>query len=122
MTIGELFRLILPVFALIAVGSVLRRFHWIEGPAETSLLRLVVDVSMPCLVFDSIVGNEALRDPGNVLLPPLAGFLTTAIGLGVAYLSLRFIGLKADASGRTFALSAGVCNYRYVPIPIVGAL
>jgi malate permease and related proteins len=122
MSIGELFRLILPVFALIAVGSVLRRFHWIEGPAETSLLRLVVDVSMPCLVFDSIVGNDALRDPGNVLLPPLAGFLTTAIGLGMAYLSLRFIGLKADASGRTFALSAGVCNYRYVPIPIVGAL
>jgi malate permease and related proteins len=122
MSIGELFRLILPVFALIAVGSVLRRFHWIEGPAETSLLRLVVDVSMPCLVFDSIVGNAALRDPGNVLLPPLAGFLSTAIGLGVAYLSLRLIGLKADASGRTFALSAGVCNYRYVPIPIVGAL
>jgi malate permease and related proteins len=122
MSIGELFRLILPVFALIAVGSVLRRFHWIEGPAETSLLRLVVDVTMPCLVFDSIVGNEALREPGNIFLPPLAGFLTTAIGLGVAYLSLRFVGLKADASGRTFALSTGVCNYRYVPIPIVGAL
>jgi len=122
MTIGELFRLILPVFALIAVGSVLRRFHWIEGPAEASLLRLVVDVSMPCLVFDSIVGNVALRDPGNVFLPPFAGFLTTAIGLGVAFLSLRFIGLKADASGRTFALATGVCNYRYVPIPIVGAL
>jgi malate permease and related proteins len=122
MTIGELFRLILPVFALIAVGSVLRRFHWIEGPAETSLLRLVVDVSMPCLVFDSIVGNPALRDPGNVLLPPLAGFLTTAMGLGVAYLSVRPVGLTAATDGRTFALATGVCNYRYVPIPIVGAL
>jgi malate permease and related proteins len=122
MTIGELFRLILPVFALIAVGSILRRFHWIEGPAETSLLRLVVDVCMPCLVFDSIVGNVSLRDPGNVFLPPLAGFLTTAIGLAVAYFSLRVVGLKADAGGRTFALTTGVCNYRYVPIPIVGAL
>src|SRR5580658_7637744 len=122
MTIGELFRLILPVFALIAVGSVLRRYHWIEGPAETSLLRLVVDVTMPCLVFDSIVGNAALRDPGNLLLPPLAGFLTTAMGLGVAYLAARLIGLTPATGGPTFALTTGVCNYRYVPIPIVGAL
>jgi predicted permease len=122
MTIGELFILILPVFALIAVGSVLRRCHWIEGPAEASLLRLVVDVSMPCFVFDAIVGNATLREPGNLLLPPLAGFLTTVMGLGVAYVFARCIGLTVETGRRSFALAAGVCNYRYVPIPIVGAL
>ena len=89
MTIGELFRLILPVFALIAVGVALRRFHWVEGTAETSMLRLVVYVCMPCLVFDTIIGNASLRDPGNLLLPPLAGFVTTAAGFGVAYLAGR---------------------------------
>jgi len=122
MTIGELFSLILPVFALIAVGAVLRRYHWIEGAAEASLVRLVVNVLIPCLVFDTVVGNPALRDPGNLLLPPLAGFVTTVIGLGVASLVARGIGLKVGSGLRTFAFAAGVCNYRFIPFPIAGAL
>jgi predicted permease len=122
MTIGELFRLILPVFALIAVGVALRRFHWVEGAAETSLLRLVVYVCMPCLVFDTIVGNASLREPGNLLLPPLAGFAATVAGFGVAYLAARAIGLGKGTGLRTFAVSAGICNYSYLPLPIVGGI
>jgi predicted permease len=122
MTIGSLFSLILPVFAMIAVGACLRRFHFIEGDAERSLVRLVVSLCMPCLVFDTIVGNPALRDPGNVLLPPLAGFATAAIGLGVALVAARWLGFGEETGPRTFALSAGVCNYRYLPLPIVLAL
>jgi malate permease and related proteins len=122
MTIGELFRLILPVFALIAVGVALRRFHWVEGTAETSLLRLVVYVCMPCLVFDTIVGNASLRDPGNLLLPPFAGFVTTAAGFGVAYMAARSIGLAKGTGLRTFAVSAGIGNYSYLPLPIVGGI
>jgi len=122
MTIGELFRLILPVFALIAVGVALRRFHWIEGAAETSMIRLVVYVCMPCLVFDTIVGNASLRDPGNLLLPPFAGFVTTVAGFGVAYVAARSIGLAKGTGLRTFAVSAGICNYSYLPLPIVGSI
>jgi predicted permease len=122
MTIGELFRLILPVFALIAVGVALRRFHWVEGSAETSLLRLVVYVCMPCLVFDTVVGNASLRDPGNLLLPPFAGFVTTAAGFGVAYLAARAIGLGRGTGLRTFAVSAGIGNYSYLPLPIIGGI
>jgi predicted permease len=122
MTIGELFRLILPVFALIAVGVALRRFHWVEGSAETSLLRLVVYVCMPCLVFDTVVGNASLRDPGNLLLPPFAGFVTTAAGFAVAYLGARAIGLAKGTGLRTFAVSAGIGNYSYLPLPIVGGI
>jgi predicted permease len=122
MTIGELFRLILPVFALIAVGVALRRFHWVEGAAETSLVRLVVYVCMPCLVFETVVGNGSLREPGNLLLPPLAGFISTVAGFGVAYLAARAIGLGRGTGLRTFAVSAGICNYSYLPLPIVGGI
>jgi len=122
MTIGELFRLILPVFALIAVGVALRRFHWVEGTAEMSLLKIVVYVCMPCLVFETVVGNASLREPGNLLLPPLAGFVTTAAGFGVAYLAGRAIGLGNGTGLRTFTVSAGICNYSYLPLPIVGGI
>jgi predicted permease len=120
MTIWALFELILPVFALIAVGVALRRFHAIEGTAETSMIRLVVYVCMPCLVFDTILGNASLRAPGNLLIPPLAGFVTTAVGFGVAFLFGRMVGLGKGTGLRTFALSAGICNYSYLPFPIVG--
>ena len=122
MTIGALFLLILPVFALIAVGVALRRSHWIEGAAETSMIRLAVQVCMPCLIFDTIVGNTSLREPANLLLPPLAGFATTVTGIGVAYLIARVIGLSKGTGLRTFALSAGLCNYSYLPLPIVGGI
>lgn len=122
MTIGELFRLILPVFALIAVGVALRRFHWIEGAAETSMIRFAMYVCMPCLAFDAIIGNPTLREPGNLLLPPVAGFVSTAAGFGVSYLVARWIGLEKGTGLRTFAVSAGVCNYSYLPLPIVGGI
>jgi malate permease and related proteins len=122
MTIAALFRLILPVFALIAVGAAIRRCKWIDAPAEASLIRLVVYVCMPCLVFDTIVGNSALREPGNLFLPPLVGFVTTAVGIGVGYFAARRIGLEVGTGLRTFALTVGICNYSYLPLPIVGAL
>ncbi len=122
MTIGALFILILPVFALIAVGVALRRRHWIEGAAETSMIRLVVQVCMPCLVFDTIIGNSSLREPANLILPPVAGFVTTAGGFGVSYLVGRWIGLAKGTGLRTFALAAGICNYSYLPLPIVGGI
>lgn len=122
MTVWALFKLILPVFALIGVGTALRRFHWIEGVAESSMIRFVVYVCMPCLVFDTIVGNAALGNPGNLLIPPLAGFITTSAGIGVAYFIGRLLGLGVGTGLRTFALSAGVCNYSYLPLPIVGGI
>lgn len=122
MTIAGLFILILPVFALIAVGAAIRRCGWIESAGEASLVRLVVYVCMPCLVFDTIVGNAALRVPGNLFLPPLAGFVTTIVGFAVGYLTARRIGLGVGTGLRTFALTVGICNYSYLPLPIVGAL
>jgi predicted permease len=122
MTIRELFILILPVFAVIAVGVALRRLRWIEEVSEPSLIRLVVNVCMPCLVFDTIVGNPALRTPGNLLVPPMAGFLTTVAGFAVAYFAAKRIGLGDAREVRTFALTAGVCNYSYLPFPILGGL
>jgi malate permease and related proteins len=118
----QLLLLILPVFALIAIGVVVRRVHWIEGAAETSLIRLVVNLCYPCLIFESVAGNTALREPGNVLLPPLLGFLTTALGIGLCFYAGRALGLTAGHGLRTFALAAGICNYGYLPLPIMAAI
>lgn len=121
-TYTELLLLVLPVFALIGVGVVVRRQHWIEGEAETSLIRLVVNVCYPCLIFESVANNAALRSPGNLLLPPLMGFLITFLGIRAGLLVARVIGLHVGSGLRTFALAVGIANYGYLPIPIMEAI
>jgi len=107
---------------MIAIGVVLRRVHWVEGAAEASLIRLVINLCMPCLIFESVAGNPALREPGNLLLPPLVGFGTSTFTIAAAYQFGKWIGLETGTGLRTFALSAGLANYGYLPLPIMAAM
>jgi len=118
----ELVLLILPVFAVIAIGLVLRRVHWIEGVAEKSLIQLVINLCMPCLIFESVAGNTALREGGNLYLPPLVGFATTAVTIGIGYYFAKTIGFTIGTGMRTFALAVGLANYGYLPLPIMSAM
>lgn len=122
MSYWQLLLLVLPVFALIAIGVVVRRVHWVEGEAESSLIRLVVNVCYPCLIFESVAGNTALRTPGNLLLPPLLGFGMTFLGIRAGLLVAKAIGLHVGTGLRTFALAVGVTNYGYLPLPIMAAM
>ena len=119
LTYLQLLLLVLPVFALIAIGVVVRRVHWIEGEAETSLIRLVVNLCYPALIFESVAGNAALRSPGNLLLPPLVGFVITFLGIRAGLLVAKMIGLQVGTGLRTFALAVGITNYGYLPLPIM---
>jgi malate permease and related proteins len=118
----QLLLLVLPVFALIGVGVVVRRLRWIEGEAETSLIRLVVNVCYPCLIFESVAGNPALRSPENLLVPPLIGFAVTWLAIRLAFFGAQLIGLHVGTGLRTFALAVGIANYGYLPLPIMEAI
>src|ERR1044071_9673231 len=109
----QLLLLVVPVFAVIGVGVVVRRVHWIEGEAETSLIRLAVNVCYPCLIFESVAGNAGLRTPGNLLLPPLVGFGATFLGIRAGLLVAKAIGLQIGTGLRTFALAVGITNHGY---------
>jgi len=121
-TYVQLLLLVLPVFVLIGIGVVVRRLHWIEGEAETSLIRLVVNVTYPCLIFESVAGNAALRSPGNLVVPPLLGFGITVLGIYAGLYVAKLIGLQIGTGLRTFALAVGIANYGYLPLPIMEAI
>lgn len=114
--------LILPVFALIGIGAALRRARWLNAEADESLLKTVVNFLYPCLIFDSVMGNDALRDPGNLVLAPLVGFATMSAGIAVAYFAGKALGLKMGKGLRTFAFAVGIYNYGYIPIPLMTGL
>ncbi len=119
MSYWQLMQLVLPVFALIAIGVVVRRVHWVEGEAETSLIRLVVNLFSPCLIFESVANNAALREPGNLIMPPLVGFGVTFLAIRAGLLVAKSIGLHVGTGLRTFGLAVGLANYGYLPLPIM---
>jgi predicted permease len=122
MSYGQIFLVILPVFAVFALGALLRRANWITESAEGSLFNLVVKVTTPCLIFESVVGNAALRDPRNLVFAPLAGFVLTLLGIAVGYLVGKSLGLGVGTGLRTFALTVGIANYGYIPLPLMESM
>jgi malate permease and related proteins len=119
---GQLLLLILPVFVLIAIGAGLRRARWLNAEADESLLKLVVNFLYPCLIFDNVMGNAALREPGNLMLAPLVGFATMATGIVVAFYAGRAVGFTPGKGLRTFAFATGIYNYGYMAIPLMTGL
>src|SRR5205814_2287665 len=86
------------------------------------LIRLVVNLCYPALIFESVAGNAALRSPGNLVLPPLVGFGITVLGIRAGLVVAKWIGLHVGTGLRTFALAVGITNYGYLPLPIMQSI
>jgi hypothetical protein len=74
------------------------------------------------LIFESITGNAALQSANNVLWPPVLGFVATAGGFLLARVVGKAAGLTVGTGLRTFALTAGIANYGYLPLPIMAGI
>lgn len=113
---------VLPIFAIAAVGALIRQLNWLTSEADASLLRVTVNLLVPCLIFDSILGNRAFDTHANIFLPPLIGFGTVALGIPLAMAVQHWLGLKEASSRRTFVFATAVYNYGYVPFPLALSL
>src|ERR1022692_4505809 len=109
---------VLPVFGIMGIGLWLRRRGWLSADADASLMRVTINLLLPALIFDSVLGNAALRRPENLLLPPLVGMLMAVVALGVVRLAAWLAGLATAPERRTFTFTTGIQNYAYLTIPL----
>lgn len=107
-----------PIFILALGGLFIRRYNLLSAEADSSLLKLTINVFSPCLAFDSIVGNRALHIPSNLLIAPVIGYSTVALGVLLALMSARVLKFSDEKVKGTFALTVGLYNYGYVPLPL----
>lgn len=115
----------IPVFLVMGIGFVCRWLNCIPKDSSGPILQVVVNVLIPCMIVDSVMGNQALRDPHNLMLAPVLGISTLIIGLGVGCLATRLAGLSKrglEPKKRSFIVSVGLYNYGYIPIPLALAL
>jgi predicted permease len=116
------FSAVLPIFFVITAGALARRLGWLDTEADRSLMTLVVNLLYPALIFSVILGNDALRQPSNLILPPLVGLTSVVGGFGLAMLVARKFKIGDQKECRTFAFTTGIYNYGYFPVPIIALL
>lgn len=111
------------VVAVIAVGAFARWAGFLTAQSDESILKLIIRVLIPCLIFTVISDNPVIRDPRNLLIPPLAGFLSIAVNFAVCLLasrlSPRLNGLHTSAQRRSFVFCTGMYNYGYLAYPLI---
>lgn len=115
---GTVLNAVIPVFAIMAAGLVIRRLNWLNEVADESLFRVVVNVLMPCLILSTSLGNPALHDVRNLILAPAVGIVTVLVGVALAWLVSRAMTFRDEPARRTFAISTGLYNYGYIPLPL----
>jgi predicted permease len=109
---------VLPIFCVIVAGFFLRRLSWLTTEADNSLLRLNINLLFPCLILDAALGNPALSVWQNLLVAPLVGFGTIAIGMAAAWVVGGLLRFDEPRQRGTFAVTVGMYNYGYVPLPL----
>ncbi|MDG1667921.1 MAG: AEC family transporter [Opitutae bacterium] len=116
------FSAVLPIFFVITSGVLARKLGWLDIAADRSLMNVVVNLLYPALIFSIILGNDALRQPSNLILPPLVGLTTVVGGFALAMLVARKFRIGNQKDCNTFAFTTGIYNYAYFPIPIIALL
>ena len=121
-TFLSLLAAVAPVFLVVGAGWLIRRLGWLTAEADASLLRIVVNLLFPCLILDTILGNRALDQAGNLLLAPAVGFGTVVLGYALSWFAAPLLGLREPRQRRTFAFTTGIYNYGYIALPLIQKL
>ncbi len=115
------------VFIVMAVGAGCRKAGWLTQEADRTLANLTAKILLPSYFLHRILTSPEFDSPElqtavALLAPPIFGLMTTVIGFAIAFGFARwlgrFVGLDSDAKQRAFAISAGICNYGYIPYPL----
>ena len=114
------------IFGIVVLGGYLRHKKIVTHEAKVSLLKLLINVFLPCLIFHK-VGLEANKENLLVTLSPLLwGFCIIILGISITYTLAHFfpklLGVENYAQHRTFSLSTGIQNYGFLALPIVTTL
>ncbi|MBO7525134.1 MAG: AEC family transporter [Verrucomicrobia bacterium] len=114
----------IPVFLMMGVGYLLCALKQFPKETFNAILNIDVKALIPCLIVDSILGNQALKNFGTLLSAPVFGIFMLLLGLGAGLITRRVAGLSKEEAPqwRSYAVTVGLFNYGYIPFPLALAL
>ncbi|MED5455985.1 MAG: AEC family transporter [Verrucomicrobiota bacterium] len=110
-----------PVFIIIAAGYACRRLHLVNKESDKSLVKLTLNILFPAFIIDHILGNEKLSSVSEIGLASSTGFISLILGISLCYFISGILKTEGEQR-RAFAVTTGLQNYGFIPIPIVLAL
>lgn len=110
---------ILPVFLVIATGALFHRRGWLSEETETGMMKLGMNLLVPCLILSLVPGNPALERLSTTIWTIGAGFVFVLAGFGISWLIARASGMRRGGGLRTFTISAGIQNYGFIALPLL---
>lgn len=108
-----------PIFLVMAAGGLAQRRGLLTDDLETGMMKLVLIILAPCLIFTKIAGNPSLERVGLAVWSIASGLVLILVGYAVAYGAARLFGLRHGHGLRTFTISAGIQNYGFMALPVV---
>lgn len=109
---------IIPVFAIILLGSILRWRRFIPPSLIAPLNRLVYYLAIPAMIFSGVAGSSFVAnfDPlllASILIPPLLIFLMALVAGILSSLDRQHIGtfMQCSMHGNLGYIGLAVCYY-----------
>jgi len=109
----------IPVFLVMGVGFACQRMGLINDDLEKGIMRLVLNVLLPCFILWKVPGNPALQSSGVVVSALGWGMGITAISFAICFGAGKLIGLSKETGVATFAVAVGLQNYGFIPISLI---
>jgi len=107
---------------IVAAGWLLAAFGWVGPESRQPLMRLVIWLFFPALIYDRVHANPLVATASSAALFVGAGFAMIVGGILIGALVRRFLGIADGLAGRSFAYASGINNYGYLGIPLTAAL
>jgi len=107
---------------LIFLGWFMARQGWLGASARQPLMRLVIWVFFPAMIFNRVCGNPLIHSGATALLYLGVGFGMIFAGFMVGRLVGKLLGLPEGSLQRTFTFAMGINNFGYLGIPVTAAL
>ena len=108
------------LFLLVVAGFASHKCGLMGGEFDRKLSNFVIQVTAPCLILSSVMGDE-LPDRSQILPLILVGAVTYALLISVAYVLPRFMPVKREDHG-IYSFMLAYSNVGFIGYPIVASI
>ncbi|MEM7145629.1 MAG: AEC family transporter [Verrucomicrobiota bacterium] len=121
-TYAQILTAIIPVFLIMATGFTIRRTGFISDKGDSALMKLSINLFLPSLILDKVVGNPLLNSGTIVLWAIGLGFGFVLVAMAICYAFAPLLGLQEGKGRRTFSITCGITNYGFMALPVMAVV
>jgi len=109
---------VLFILVLMAIGFVARRRGVVSAVGTSEMVRVLIAVIYPCLIFSSVTRLNATELAANWVMPVMA-LAIAGTGLLLGLIALRWMKVDDPQRASAFLFQNTINNYLFLPLPLV---